>query len=128
MRRTEIQLRGLNGFKDFRTENGSSQGQNLDLTGLFVPSSLDVLHDLARPSPLSSELGTYKAVLSPTTNQDIHFIPRLELIVVLKTNNFDVSNQKWSQFQGDNQLATWKKVNIFIRSRRSSHGQILALT
>ena len=30
----------LNGFKNFRTENGSSQGQNLALTGLFVPSSL----------------------------------------------------------------------------------------
>ena len=28
-------------FKDFRTETGSSQGQNLALTGLFVPSSLD---------------------------------------------------------------------------------------
>jgi len=31
----------LNGFTDFRTENGSSQGQKLALTGLFVPSSLD---------------------------------------------------------------------------------------
>jgi len=30
----------LNGFKDFRAANGSSQGQNLSLTGLFVPSSL----------------------------------------------------------------------------------------
>jgi len=31
----------LNGFKDFRTENCSSQGQNLALTGSFVPRSLD---------------------------------------------------------------------------------------
>ena len=31
----------LNGVQDFRTENGSSQGQNLALTGLIVPSSLD---------------------------------------------------------------------------------------
>ena len=28
------------GCKDFRTETGSSQGQNLALTGLFSPSSL----------------------------------------------------------------------------------------
>jgi len=31
----------LNGVKDFRTDNGSGQGQNLALTGVFVPSSLD---------------------------------------------------------------------------------------
>jgi len=31
----------LNGFKDIRTENGSRQGQNLALTGLCVPRSLD---------------------------------------------------------------------------------------
>jgi len=31
----------LKGFKGFRTENGSSRGQNLAMTGLFVPSSLD---------------------------------------------------------------------------------------
>jgi len=31
----------LNGFKDFRTENGSSQGQNLAFTGLFAPGSID---------------------------------------------------------------------------------------
>ena len=30
-----------NGLKDSRTENGSSRGQNLALTGLFVPNSLD---------------------------------------------------------------------------------------
>ena len=29
------------GCKDFRTGNGSRQGQSLALTGLFVPSSLD---------------------------------------------------------------------------------------
>ena len=28
----------MNNFKDFCTEHGSSQGQNLALTGLFVPS------------------------------------------------------------------------------------------
>jgi len=31
----------LNGFQDFRTANGSSQGQNLALTGLFVPTSFE---------------------------------------------------------------------------------------
>ena len=31
----------LNTFNDVRTENGSSQGQNLALTGLCGPSSLD---------------------------------------------------------------------------------------
>ena len=30
----------FNDFKDFRTENGSSQCQNLASTGVFVPSSL----------------------------------------------------------------------------------------
>ena len=29
------------GLKDVCTENGSSRGQNLALTGLFVPSSLN---------------------------------------------------------------------------------------
>ena len=33
--------KNLNGVKDCRTENGSSQGQYLALTGLFVQSSLD---------------------------------------------------------------------------------------
>jgi hypothetical protein len=28
-------------FEDFRTENGSSQGENLALTGLFIPTSLN---------------------------------------------------------------------------------------
>ena len=32
----------LNGVEDYRTENGSSQGQNLALTGLGVPTSLDI--------------------------------------------------------------------------------------
>ena len=31
----------LNDFQNFRTKNGSGQGQDLALTGLFVPSSLD---------------------------------------------------------------------------------------
>jgi len=31
----------LNGFNDFRTDNGSCQGQNLAWTGLCVPSLLD---------------------------------------------------------------------------------------
>ena len=42
----------LNSCQDFRTENGSSQGQNLSLTGLFVPSSLDKdFPRLASPFP-----------------------------------------------------------------------------
>ena len=31
----------LNGFKDLRTQNGSSQSQNLALAVLYVPCSLD---------------------------------------------------------------------------------------
>ena len=31
----------MDGVEDFGTQNGSCQGQNLALTGLFVPSSLD---------------------------------------------------------------------------------------
>ena len=31
----------LIGFNDFRTKNGSCQGQNLAVTGLFLPSTLD---------------------------------------------------------------------------------------
>ena len=31
----------LNGFQDFRTENGPRHGRNLALTGVFVPSLLD---------------------------------------------------------------------------------------
>jgi len=49
-RSTELDLRcqqecqqenSLNGCEEFRTENGSIKGQNLALTGLFVPTSLD---------------------------------------------------------------------------------------
>ena len=37
-----------NGFKDVRTENGSSQGQNLALTVLCVPHLLDMrAHNLS---------------------------------------------------------------------------------
>ena len=56
----------LNGLNHFRTENGSSQGQNLALTGLFVPSSLDsgnecalatdqpfLVHALSKPQKLN---------------------------------------------------------------------------
>jgi hypothetical protein len=48
----------LNGFTDFGTEHGSRQGQNLALTGLFVPNSLHngpLLTYLTRASPLISE-------------------------------------------------------------------------
>jgi hypothetical protein len=31
----------MNGFKDFGTENSSSQGQNLAVAVLFAPRSLD---------------------------------------------------------------------------------------
>jgi len=37
----ERRANNFNGFQDVRTENGSSQGHNLALTCLFVPSSLD---------------------------------------------------------------------------------------
>jgi len=38
---TERRGNNLIGVKHFRTENGSSQGRNLVLTGLFVPNLLD---------------------------------------------------------------------------------------
>ena len=34
-------MNNLNGFKDFRLKTGSGQGQNLHLTVLRVPSSVD---------------------------------------------------------------------------------------
>ena len=37
----EQEKNNLNRFTDFRTKNGSSQGQNLALTVLVIPSSLD---------------------------------------------------------------------------------------
>jgi hypothetical protein len=37
----EMGENNLNGCQDFRTGDGSSQCQNLALTGLFFPSSLD---------------------------------------------------------------------------------------
>ena len=48
----------LNGFEDFRTENGSSQCQNLALTGLCVPNLLDsgpLLTYSTKARPLISE-------------------------------------------------------------------------
>ena len=42
--------------------------------------------------------------LHSNPNRDTHFLQRLTLIIALKTHNFGVSNQKWSQFQGDHQL------------------------
>jgi len=48
----------LNGFKVFRTENGSSQGQNLAMTGLCVLGSLDsgsLLTYSTKASPLISK-------------------------------------------------------------------------
>ena len=41
VRRFRASINSSNGFKDFHTENGSCQGYNLALTGLFVPRSLD---------------------------------------------------------------------------------------
>ena len=43
MQVTATEQRGdnLNNVHEFRTENASSQGQDLALTGLFVPDSLD---------------------------------------------------------------------------------------
>ena len=40
---TAVKQRGntLNGLRNFGAENGSSQGWDMALTGLFVPSSLD---------------------------------------------------------------------------------------
>ena len=55
----------LNGFKDLRTENGSSQGQNPALTGLFVPSWLD-----SRESPPLSLSGSSKKRLPKSAVKD----------------------------------------------------------
>jgi hypothetical protein len=55
----------LNLFKDCRTENGSSQDQELALSGLIVPNSLDSgpFEELPPPhTPLSSEHGTCETV------------------------------------------------------------------
>ena len=41
----------LKGSKDVRTEFGSSQGQNMALTGLFIPSSLDTAEFFCAQSP-----------------------------------------------------------------------------
>ena len=35
----QVEQNNLEGFQDFRTENGSSQGQNLAVTVFFVPNS-----------------------------------------------------------------------------------------
>jgi len=56
--------------KDVRTENGSSQGHNLALTGLFVPSSLDSglqrgTTRLERPSYRGTSLIRNSAPLRP---------------------------------------------------------------
>ena len=60
--------KNLHGLKDFRTENGSSQGQNLALTGSFVPGSLDSgpLHSEATDvfgHPLIYHAAPYKLLL-----------------------------------------------------------------
>ena len=55
----------LNGFKDIRTENASSQGQIMALTGVFVPSSLNSGWNIPpqassrqmKPGPVSYEKG-----------------------------------------------------------------------
>jgi len=46
LRARREQLNKFQSFKDFRTENGSSQGQNMALTGSFFPDSLSTA-DLA---------------------------------------------------------------------------------
>jgi len=55
----------LNSFKDFRTEKGSSQGRNLALTGVCVPSLLDS----------GGVIGTVLN-LRPTTSQKSAAVPR----------------------------------------------------
>jgi len=61
-------MQTLPGYKDFRTENGSSQGQNLALTGLCVPSSLDSgwLHLARRPQHVNhDQMPVVAETLSP---------------------------------------------------------------
>jgi hypothetical protein len=60
----------LNGLKDVRTENGSSEGQNLAVTGLGVPNSLDTggLEDLgARYQRLHGNPKPYPPNTNPHT-------------------------------------------------------------
>jgi hypothetical protein len=58
------------GFDDFRAENGSSQGHNLALTGVFVSTSPDNevgkerLHQVRSDQQHHAQCGTFSSPLS----------------------------------------------------------------
>ena len=54
---------GRGQLKDIRTENGSIQGQNMALTGLFVPSSLDSGQSTPLPNSFLSGAYTYHTLV-----------------------------------------------------------------
>jgi hypothetical protein len=54
--RTPFERAHLERFNDLCTENGSRQGQNLALAGLFVPSSLDSASPAGIPTPLTIQV------------------------------------------------------------------------
>ena len=56
-----------NCFKDIRTENGSSQGHNLVLTGLLVPSSFD-----SGPPGAHTEAGPSRGTTAFNTDRHQH--------------------------------------------------------
>ena len=53
------------GVKYFRTENGSSQGRNLALTGLCVPSSLEVREERLHQVRPAAALHTIRHLSGP---------------------------------------------------------------
>jgi len=63
------------GFKDFRTENGSSQGQNLAVTGVSVPDPRHLRRGHLRHPPLANLTpNTVEQTLSLTGNA----LPRIQ--------------------------------------------------
>ena len=86
----------LEGFGNFRAENGSSQGQRLALTGLFVPSSLDSVlpdyHSLPpSPPPPPSHDFTFEFVFLNTKPSTLNHEPESLIIkpysLILKPYN-----------------------------------------
>ena len=52
-------------------------------------------------------------ISSPTTDKNVHFLPRLKLIVALKTNNIGVSNPRWSHFREIINFRSGRKLIFF---------------
>ena len=63
------------GFEDFRTENGSNQGQNVALTGLFVPirSTVEGATFLGRKKKSSVRKSSVNMITSPVIKVHLCF-------------------------------------------------------